>query len=1089
MSERTGRILGNYQVGALLGGGGLAEVYRATDRASGRDVALKILRPALAADPEVVARFRQLAPALVALDDPRIVPVLDWGQLDGCPFLALPFLAGGSLRAWLDAHAGLPAAAPRLALAWACRVAEGLAVAHGRGLVHGDIRPENLWPGDAPPDAEQESGAGMRVGDFGLAALVADRTLVGAPTYMAPELLQGHPPTAQADIYALGIVLYELLTGSPPFPLPSPATSPAASFSDAGYLHSRMPPRPPRELRPDLSPLIEAIVLRCLAKDPDARYTTATTLLVDLRAALVVPDARPAPAEDEAEGDKRELTADATPLPELRAADGAGLSIRLAAPPTLALIPGERAVARLAVANRGTVSVLVFVTVEGLPANWTLAPLGDLAVSPGGESPVELAVTVARDADSSAGEYPVTIRARSRDDALLTATAITVWTVAPFAEGELALTPARAHGFTGGTYELRVQHRGNAPLRRALWSSAAPSVRCTVTPDTVDLDPGAMALVRLRVATGRRWFGRAQAHPFAIEATSTSAAPLRATGEFVQRAVFPPWLLGVALATLGLLALIVTAAFVGVGPRLPSTAPPLATVAVVAQPTVAAGAVGPGSGAGSVPDPSVAASDRPRATATANGSGTVGGLLALSAATLDFGTLPPGANAVRNLQVRNTSARAVTFRSVQIVGTNATDFTRSGPCGTDPLDPNATCPIIVIFTPSGVGARTARLILTPLDGPAQMVELGGNGAGSSIGTPQIGPPTKPPPALAGERREHAAALLGDGQRLLVAGGLSGPNALKSVEVYNLATNTWLGVRDMGVARAGHALVTLPDGRVAAVGGRSGTLVLKSAESYSPGGQAWSAFPALTTAREGHTATVLADTRTRGYRILVLGGRGQGGAVLDSGEVYDSNTQTWTEIADLIPDGRARHTATLLQRNPQESPRLLLVGGVGRDGRPAPPRLYDPFGAWSWIAVPDEPSDLVGRVDFTATVVPATGRVVFIGGSVGGSAGGLTSAAVTVYDPAAPTERAWSDSPSSLPTGRSAHTATLLPYGQIVLVGGQEGGRDSATTLLLGPDFASAPPGMPPGQPLRAETTAVVECRSRRSNAGPGRRQP
>ena len=393
------------------------------------------------------------------------------------------------------------------------------------------------------------------------------------------------------------------------------------------------------------------------------------------------------------------------------------------------------------------------------------------------------------------------------------------------------------------------------------------------------------------------------------------------------------------------------------------------------------------------------------------------------------------------------------FARIQITGSAANDFVRAGPCGLEALDTTLNCPLTIIFTPGGLGERDARLEVTPDGGMTQFVTLVGIATATPVGTPQLDPPAGPPPPLAGARSGQAAAPLADGRRLLVAGGRNGQNLLKSAEVYDLATNSWASTRDMSTPRVGHSTTGLPDGTVLVIGGRGVGGPLRTAEVYDPATGTWSPFAPLTTAREGHSATVLVDGRTKGYQILVLGGIDQNGMVLTSGERYDSATNTWTRLARLIPDGRARHTATLLPAAAGEPPRILVVGGITLGGDPAPAQLFDPSGAGSWRAVEGEPAGLLARTDFTATRVATTGQILFIGGL----SGGVESEAIVGYDPA--TGR-WSQTDDGLASGRAGQSATFLAYGRILLVGGKQGGRETATTVLLDPAQFTPPPPAP-----------------------------
>ncbi len=1031
MTDLSGQTYGNYRLDASLGAGALAEVYRAMDERTGRTIALKVFRDDLCAEPNFTARFLALAPTLATVGGPHVVPTLDWGAVAGRCFLALPLLVDGSLRQRLHSGGGGDRSPVHVALDLVAQAASGVADIHRHGLVHGDLRPENLLI-----ERRDELSDRIQVADYGLLGLIEGRPLVGAPAYMAPERFGGQVADGRGDIYALGVILYEVLTGAQPF-----AT---ASFSDAASLHARLALVPPRELRPELPPTIEAIVLRCLANDPAARYASAAALAADLRA--TADELRPRLPGTDTRGTPPEPQETVAQAEQPQAPP---IALHLSEPGTLSLTPGEPATLHVTATNRGLAPAALTLTVEGASASWVVPSVREIEVAPGGSERVALTITVAREPHSSAGEYPVTLRATPRDGQGEGATVGILWVVRPFTEGALTLIPSGSSGQGRATYTLQVDNRGNAPLRRALTIRAAAPLVGLLASETVDLDPGTSATVALTISAPRHTFGRARRRSFTVEALSSSAETLTARGSITQRPRILPWLLSAAL---GALALVLAAvgtltlrpemlgSFVAVAPA------PTANVVAQAEPTMATEAA----------DIALAPTSAPIATATVPGrtvaTAATPAPLALSASSLSFGTVPVGGNAVQNIQVRNTTARALTFRRIQIDGTDAGDFTRAGPCGLEPLGINLTCPLTVIFSPSSGGNRTARLTITLADGAAQVVTLGGIATAPAIGTPQIAPPARPVPPLAGARAGHAAATLAEGRKLIVAGGRNGPNSLKSVEIYDLATNVWVGGRDMGEARAGHTATTLSDGMVVILGGRGAAGVLKSAEVYDPATQGWSPFPALTTAREGHTTTLLSDGRTRGYRLLVLGGRGQDGTVLTSGETYDSNTRTWTETPGLLADGRADHTATLLKGTVQDSPRVLLVGGRDQGNRPAPARLFDPLGNEGSQAVPDAPGELLARVGYTATLVEATGQVLFIGGMT--DQGGV--AAITVYDPAAPPESAWREGDVPLPVARVGHTATLLPYGRILLTGGGVGPRETASTELFDPARLASP---------------------------------
>jgi len=250
----------HYQLGRMLGRGGMGEVYEAVDLNLDRRVALKFIAPELAADPESLRRFEREARSAAALTHPHIATLYEFVRDGPRPFIAMELITGASLRAKIGAGP-LPIAE---ALGIARDVASALAAAHRRGIVHRDIKPENLML--------DEHGA-IKVMDFGLArATQASRltmtgTTLGTAGYMAPEAIRGEPGMP-ADVFALGAVLHEMLAGELPFK----GDNPLALM----YSISNMPARPLREVRPETPEAVEVLVLRVLEKDPEQRPDAAT---------------------------------------------------------------------------------------------------------------------------------------------------------------------------------------------------------------------------------------------------------------------------------------------------------------------------------------------------------------------------------------------------------------------------------------------------------------------------------------------------------------------------------------------------------------------------------------------------------------------------------------------------------------------------------------------------------------------------------------------------------------------------------------------------------------------------------------------
>jgi eukaryotic-like serine/threonine-protein kinase len=270
MSDRTlrstdpVRVGGRYVVQEELGRGGMATVQRAHDPVLDRTVAVKLLHDHLATDPAFLDRFRREARAAAALDHPNVVGVYDWGESDEGAYLVLQLVDGPSLREVLRTHGRLT---PRATLAILGPAAAGLAAAPDAGLVHRDVKPENLLLG---------RDGGVRVTDFGLARAAASATstfgadvLVGSPHYLSPEAVRGEPLDPRADVYGLGVVLFECLTGRPPHEGESP-------FATAVAHTARRVPAP-SSVVPDLGRGLDEVVRTATAIDVDERYPDAAS--------------------------------------------------------------------------------------------------------------------------------------------------------------------------------------------------------------------------------------------------------------------------------------------------------------------------------------------------------------------------------------------------------------------------------------------------------------------------------------------------------------------------------------------------------------------------------------------------------------------------------------------------------------------------------------------------------------------------------------------------------------------------------------------------------------------------------------------
>jgi beta-lactam-binding protein with PASTA domain/predicted Ser/Thr protein kinase len=269
------RLLGGrYELGGPLGYGGMAEVHRGRDLRLGRDVAVKVLRSDLARDPGFQARFRREAQNAAALNHPSIVAVYDTGEdqmTDGMlPFIVMEYVEGETLKDVLVAEGRLM---PQRALEITAEICAALDFSHRNGIIHRDMKPGNVM---------MTGNGTVKVMDFGIARALSSATaamtqtsaVIGTAQYLSPEQARGESVDARSDVYSTGCLLYELLCGHPPFTGDNPVS--------VAYQHVREDPIPPGEINPDVTPDLDAIVLKAMAKNPINRYQSAGEMRADL---------------------------------------------------------------------------------------------------------------------------------------------------------------------------------------------------------------------------------------------------------------------------------------------------------------------------------------------------------------------------------------------------------------------------------------------------------------------------------------------------------------------------------------------------------------------------------------------------------------------------------------------------------------------------------------------------------------------------------------------------------------------------------------------------------------------------------------
>ena len=313
---QPGQMLGPYRIINQVGRGGMATVYKAYQPSVDRYVAIKVLPSQLAESKEFTTRFQQEARIIAKLEHPHILPVFDYGESDGVSYFVMRYMDAGTLKEKMIEGRPLPLSdIDRLFT----QLAEALSYAHSRGIIHRDLKPANVLI---------DSHGNVFLTDFGIAKLLESASprltqtdaIMGTPAYISPEQAQGHPVDQRSDIYSLGIILYEMVTGSVPFT----AETPLAVL----FKHISDPLPPPSLVKPDIPPVIEQVLLKALAKEPRDRFATAAEFVTAWERALQsretvqrAPDARTIPPARTATGAQTQQK----PVPGTKPASKAGI--------------------------------------------------------------------------------------------------------------------------------------------------------------------------------------------------------------------------------------------------------------------------------------------------------------------------------------------------------------------------------------------------------------------------------------------------------------------------------------------------------------------------------------------------------------------------------------------------------------------------------------------------------------------------------------------------------------------------------------------------------------------------------------------
>jgi serine/threonine protein kinase len=551
----VGQTLGRYDIVRSLGEGTLGAVFKGRDPGLQRDVAIKIIQPALAGRPGFAENFTRVARSSARLDHPNLVQVLDSGQARNFYYLVMEYIPGDNLGQLLQ---GFKESGRWILLREAVLLVRqlALALAYVRSQ---DVPPRTLKPANVKFKLVQSDRLPFLpvLVDLGLEAIFDGRYAgdTAALDYLSPEAVQGGNTGPRSDVYSLGVLLFELSTGQLPFPI--------QNLDEAIRYHSRQPVPPPLAIRPDLPEPLAQLILKAMQKNPEERFPGPAEMAGELENILPMVEALEAPPpayeqsvsllpafrnslEEERQASAFEAQAP-QPAPTQKAPTQRAQAEVILENAQLSIVPGNSVATRLLLLYQGATPAQFRLIIEGVPPSWISLAEQVIQVNPGERKEVRLTIRPPRSPHSRAGRYPLTIRANNLQDPKSSAEARGTLTVAAFSQFTSELhTRSMRPGELG---RVAVNNLGNVQETFSL-HLRDPHGELAFTPpsEPLRLDEGQAGVSEFRIGLRQpHWFGAERNLPFDIQVSAAGGETQAHHGLVVSRALIPVWVLGILL--------------------------------------------------------------------------------------------------------------------------------------------------------------------------------------------------------------------------------------------------------------------------------------------------------------------------------------------------------------------------------------------------------------------------------------------------------------------------------------------------------------------------------------------------------------